>query len=218
MRLALPALGAAILVGAAIVWTPLPATWVDGASADLASAAPAPTAIISPAAVAVRAGLAAITLAPDADPTTLAGNAPIAEPGPPVLVGLIGAGARRIAYVMAGNQTVRAAVGDKVGAWRLASIGAHEVTLRAGGKSLALALYGPRPQPPPVIAAAPDAPTPVAPSTAPAPAAIPRMHALEPASAPPPRAQAAGPHPKYWVGPAASMPPGYVLWKPEMAP
>jgi hypothetical protein len=143
------------------------------------------------------------------------------KPSPPVLVGLAQSGPRRVAYVLEAGQTSRAAVGDKVGNWRLTSIGAHDAVLRDGRKVLTLALYRPRPQPPAPETAAP-APgfTPTTPSATPVlPAALPspRIHAPEPASAPPVRASSA-PRGRYWVGPADRAPQGYVVLRPGEAP
>jgi len=211
MRPLIPALGAAVLVAAAIVWAPLPGRQDAGpAAGDPAAGGPAdPSARItaSPAVAYIQFAPLAATGAAAADP----------KPGPPVLVGLGGAGRMRTAYIMANGAPVRARVGDKVGAWRLAAIGPHSVTLRSGGKSMSLAFYGPRAEPPPVAqpdeTGAPPAPAPAA-ASAPAPPP-PVSHAPEPASAPPPRATG-GRH--YWVGPPGSAPPGYIVLKPGAAP
>ena len=66
-----------------------------------------------------------------------------------MLVGFAGVGRLRTAYIMDAGQPVRARLGDKVGAWRVAAMEPHGVTLRSGGKSMALAFYGPRAAPPP---------------------------------------------------------------------
>lgn len=210
MRPLIPALGAAVLVAAAIVATPLP----GGQDAESAAGAPAIPAADPSARITASPAAAYIQFAPGATSAPATG-AP--KPGPPVLVGLGGAGRMRTAYIMANGATVRAQIGDKVGAWRLAAIGPHSVTLRSAGKSMSLAFYGPRPEPPPP-AAQPDqaAPPAAAPAAAPAPAAPPPVsHAPEPASAPPPRS---GGRPRYWVGPPGSAPPGFTVLKPGQLP
>lgn len=211
MRPLIPALGAAVLVAAAIIWAPLPSGQdADPAGGDPAGGGPADR----PARITASPAAAYIQFAPVAA-TGAAAAAP--KPGPPVLVGLGGAGRMRTAYIMANGAPVRARVGDKVGAWRLAAIGPHSVTLRSGGQSMSLAFYGPRAEPPPL--AQPDeaaAQPAAAPAAAPVPAAPPPVsHAPEPASAPPPRSTG-GRH--YWVGPPGSAPPGYILLKPGQLP
>ena len=219
MRATLPALGAAAALAAASLWTPLPRAWVDVPAADASADPRAPSAIAPPSGIVPSVAAGYVQFGAAAGPTgaapSAAVSAPPPKPGPPVLVGLIGAGQRRIAYILAGGQTTRAALGDRVGAWRVAAIGAHGTTLRSGGRTLTLALYGPRvaPSPPPAVVAAPAATT----SAAASPAAPPRSHALEPASAPRASARAPG-GPKYWVGPAGSAPPGYVVLKPGEIP
>ncbi len=212
MRPLIPALGAAVLVAAAIVWAPLPGGRdADPVAGDLAGGDQADP----PARITASPAAAYIQFAP-AQATGAAAAAP--KPGPPVLVGLGGAGRMRTAYIMANGAAVRARVGDKIGAWRLAAIGPHSVTLRSGGKAMSLAFYGPRAEPPPP-AVQPDeaAAQPAASSAAaPAPAAPPPVsHAPEPASAPPPRATGGR---RYWVGPPGSAPPGYIVLKPGQLP
>ena len=204
MRPLLPALGASLLVAAAIIWTPLP----GHPDADpIAGAAP----IATPRAIAASPAAAFVQFAPLVAASGAGGPA---KPEPPVLVGFAGVGRLRTAYIMDAGQPVRARLGDKVGAWRLAAMGPHGVTLRCGGKALALAFYGPRAAPPPpatpldaTLAAAAPAPPPPPP----------QPHALEPASAPPPRH---APHggPRYWAGPPGSAPPGYIVLKPGELP
>jgi hypothetical protein len=205
MRPLVPALGAAVLVAAAIVWAPLPGGQdADPTAGDPAAGGPADP----PARITASPAAAYIQFAPA---NAIAGAAAAPKPGPPVLVGLGGAGRMRTAYIMANGATVRAQVGDKVGAWRLAAIGPHSVTLRSGGKSMSLAFYGPRAEPPP-----PAQPDEAAAAPAAAPAAPPPVsHAPEPASAPPPRATGGR---RYWVGPPGSAPPGYIVLKPGQAP
>lgn len=209
MRPLIPALGAAVLVAAAIVWAPLP----GGQEADPAAGDPVNDAADPPARITASPAAAYIQFAPV---TTIGAASAAPKPGPPVLVGLGGAGRMRTAYIMEGGSPVRAHVGDKVGGWRLAAIGLHNVTLRSGGKSMSLAFYGPRQEPAPVAqpdeAVAPAA----APAAAPAPPAPPPVsHAPEPASAPPPRSTGGR---RYWVGPPGSAPPGYIVLKPGEAP
>ena len=211
MRATVISFGAATALGAAIVWTPLPAGLFRADDA----ATPRPAHALSTSAVAtsdVTASRAAamVQFAPD---TILASAAP--KPGPPILVGLIGSGPRGIAYVIYAGQTARAGLWDKVGPWRVTGIGPRGVTLHDGGKSLALSFYGPRPAPPPPqFAASADgsAAPPPAPSGAP-----PSVHAMEPASAPAPQAPA-GKHPRYWVGPPGSAPPGFIQLRPGERP
>jgi hypothetical protein len=212
MRATVISLGVAALLGAVILWAPAPrASADDGEAAGPVRAAFPP--LTAPGAVAPSHAASFIRFAPDVVDTAAA-----PKPAPPVLVGLIGSGPRRIAYVLLGAETVRAGLWDKVGSWRLTAIGPHGVTLSAGRKSLALALYGPRPQPPAPPAASPaDAMAAPAPPP-PAPLASPmHSHALEPASAPQPRSQV-GNRPRYLVGPPGSAPPGYTVLKPGEAP
>jgi 2-oxoglutarate dehydrogenase E2 component (dihydrolipoamide succinyltransferase) len=218
MRPLLPALAGAVLVAAATVWTPLPGPQ-DAAGADpAADPAPAPGAARPQAAVTASPALAFVKFAPfAAGGAAAAGAAP--RPGPPQLVGLAGAGRARTAYIMDAGEPLRARVGDKVGEWRLAAIGPHSVTLRAGGKSLQLAFYGPRSEPAPP--AAPDAAAPPAaapPAAAPAPVAPAPLqsHAPEPASAPAPRGHGGGK--RYWVGAPGSAPPGFTVLPPGQLP
>ncbi|HEY1427600.1 MAG TPA: hypothetical protein VGF50_13085 [Caulobacteraceae bacterium] len=217
MRPLIPALGASALVAAAIVWAPLPGAQ-DPAPAvgDPARPAAAPAAATPAAAPA----MAYVRFAPDAAAAAAAAAAP--KPTPPALVGLAGAGRARTAYIMADGAPVRARVGDKVGRWRLAAVGPHSVTLTAGGKTMSLAFFGPRPTPPPPP---PSVLEPSAPASDAQPAAQPaapppvREHAVEPASAPPPYASPrAGPRPCYWVGPAATAPKGCIALKPGQLP
>ncbi|HWF77472.1 MAG TPA: hypothetical protein VN694_09875 [Caulobacteraceae bacterium] len=120
---------------------------------------------------------------------------------------------------MDAGSPVFARVGDKVGKWRLAAIGPHSVTLRAAGKSMQLAFYGPREEPPPPpVASEAAAPAPAPPAAAPS-APVPppvQSHAPEPASAPAPRGRGGGK--RYWVGPPGTAPPGYVVLLPGQAP
>ncbi len=215
MRLALTSPAVAAALAAAIIWAPLPHRLIGGGGDVAAPAAPpASDALVEPGAITpshaatyVRFGLEA----PDA-----AASRPPPKPAPPALVGLIGSGPRRIAYVLIGGQTVRAGLWDKVGPWRLTGIGPRGVTLSAGRRSLVLALFGPRPQPPPPPApASAEASADAPPAAAPTPAA-PRVHGLEPASAPSPRA--AGGRARYWAGPPGSAPPGYIVLKPGQTP
>ena len=199
-------LGAATVLGAAIIWTPLPASvFADGGAPGPKPAHTPSLAEITSGDITVSRAAAMVQFGPDA---SLAAGAP----GPPILVGLIGSG-RRIAYVTYAGQTARAGLWDKVGPWRVTGIGPHGVTLHDGGKSLALSLYGPRPTP------APPQPTTIADGSAPPLPAAPQppMHALEPASAPPTRAPA-GRHPRYWVGPPGSAPPGFTQLRPGESP
>ncbi|HWF77289.1 MAG TPA: hypothetical protein VN694_08945 [Caulobacteraceae bacterium] len=218
MRPLIPALAVSVLAAAAIVWAPLPGHQdpADPAAdpAPASAAAPQGAATPSPA-------IALVTFAPLAPAGGDAAGAP-PKPGPPVLVGLAGAGRARTAYIMDAGSPVRARVGDKVGKWRLAAIGPHSVTLRAAGKSMQLAFYGPREEPP-TPAAAPEvaAPAPAAPAAAPPPTPAPapppvQSHAPELASAPAPRGHGSGR--RYWVGPPGSAPPGYVVLQPGQAP
>ena len=200
MRATVISLALSALLGAVILWAPAPRAFTTDGDAVIpphAAPSPPPTA---PSAIAPSHAASFIRFAPE---VVDAAAAP--KPVPPVLVGLIGSGPRRIAYVLLGAETVRAGLWDKVGSWRLTAIGPHGVTLSAGRKSLALALYGPRPQPPP---AAPAAASPADTSAPPAPPPVSpvppmRSHALEPASAPQPRAQG-GARPRYWVVPGIS--------------
>jgi hypothetical protein len=212
MRTALISLGAASALAAAIAWAPL-AGGLTGGGAD--GAAPRPllspaVALIAPSDITPSHAATFVQFGPEA-----ADSATASAPAPPALVGMIGWGPRRIAYVLIGGQTVRAGLWDKVGPWRLTAIGPRGVTLSAGHRSLALAFYGPRPQPPPPAASAdaPSSPAAVAPPTS---QAAPPMHALEPASAPLPARP--GHRPRYWVGPPGSAPPGSIVLKPGQTP
>ena len=211
MRTIALSLGAATALGAAIVWTPLPPSLFLASDAAGPKSARVPSfAAVAPTDVSASHAAAMVQFGPDA---SLATAAP--KPGPPVLVGLIGSGPRRIAYVMYAGQTARAGLWDKVGPWRVTGIGPRGATLHDGGKSLTLGFYGPRPAPPaPQVAANADG---SAGSPAAAPASPPTMHALEPASAPPPKAPA-GRHPRYWAGPPGSAPPGFTQLKPGERP
>jgi hypothetical protein len=220
-------LGVALALAAAIVWAPAPGGWLEDDPPVGAAGAPAPPAVTSPqsvqasvAAAQVQFALAAAT--PDATQAAAGLAPPKPAPGPPILVGLTDGSPRRFAYVLNDSQTVRAGLWDKVGKWRVTAIGPHGITLSAGRQSLELALYGPRPTPPPAAAVDAALPAPTAPS-APAqtaaalPPAAPRPHALEPASAPSPGA-GEGRHAHYWVGPPDHAPPGYLVLKPGQAP
>ncbi len=207
MNLALIALAGSTAVAAAVLWLPLPApvATADGLAPPVAPATPASRIVASPAA-------ALVAFAPPAE------DAAAPPPrAPPVLVGLIGGQGRRIAYVLWGDETLRAGLGDKVGPWRVAAIGAHDIRLAGGGKPMTLAFYGPRAAPPTPIAAAmtPDANAGATPA---APLAAPPVHAIEPASAPSPPSAPRGGRPRYWVGPPGSAPPGYILLKPGELP
>jgi hypothetical protein len=208
MRPLLPALGASVLLAAAIVWTPLP----GHQDADPVARVAAPMA--TPRAIAASPAAAFVQFAPVVASSGADGPA---KPEPPVLVGFAGVGRQRTAYIMDAGQPVRARLGDKVGAWRLAEMGPHGVTLRSGGKSLALAFYGPRAAPPPpatpLDAALAAAPAAAAPAPPPPPV---QPHALEPASAPIPHAPHSGA--RYWAGPPGSAPPGYIVLKPGELP
>jgi hypothetical protein len=205
-------LAASAALGAAILWAPLPAA-VFGPEAPVApvrpmATAPAPAGTIQPSRAA-----ALIQFAPPPE------AAAAAKPDPPVLVGVVGSGPRRIAYVTYGGQTVRAGLWDKVGPWRVTAIGPHGATLAGGGKRMALAFFGPHPlpAPPPAAGPSPDdegGPPPAPPTPPPtARASAPVMHTPEPASAPhPPGGR------RYWVGPPGSAPPGYIVLKPGQAP
>ena len=220
MRPLIPALGASVLVAAAIAWSPLPGSDAAGSGDPAPAADPAKPAADPPAAAPAAApAMADVRFAPDAGLTAAAAAAP--KPLPPQLVGLAGAGPARTAYIIADGAPVRAHVGDKIGRWRLASIGPNSITLRAGRKTMSLAFFGPRPlPPPPVVALEPGAPASglqaAAQPRAPPPV---REHALEPASAPAEvAAPRAGPHPCYWVGSAASAPKGCIALKPGQMP
>jgi hypothetical protein len=210
MRAAVLCLGAAAALGAAIVWTPLPASVFR---ADVASspkpAHPPLLAAIATGDIAASHAAAMVQFGPEESSATPA-------PGPPILVGLIGSGPRRIAYVMFAGQTTRAGIWDKVGPWRVTGMGPRGVTLHDGGKSLALSFYGPRPAPPPPQLAANSGGSDGAPPAAPA-SPPPPMHALEPASAPQPQPPAAR-RSRYWVGPPGSAPPGFTQLKPGERP
>jgi hypothetical protein len=212
MRTILLSLGAATALGAAIVWTPLPASLSPhggDASSSKAMRPPALT-MAAPGDIAASHAASLLQFGPDAN---LAAATP--RPGPPILVGLIRSGPRRIAYVMYAGQTARAGLWDKVGPWRVTGIGPHGVTLQGGGRPLALTFYAPRPAPPPPQLAANEdesAGTPPAAAAAPPP-----MHALEPASAPQPP-PSGGKHARYWAGPPGSAPPGYIVLKPGERP
>lgn len=220
MRTALISLGAAATLAAAVAWAPLPRGWTgDG---DEGAAPPPPplhrpaAALIAPSDVTASRAATFIQFAPEA----AGGGAASAQapPAPPALVGMIGSGPRRIAYVLIGGQAVRAGLWDKVGPWRLTAIGPRGVTLSVGRRSLALAFYGPRPQPqppPPAPAAGADAPSNPA-AVAPPPSPPPPIHALEPASAPLPATLRH--RPRYWVGPPGSAPPGSIVLKPGQTP
>jgi hypothetical protein len=218
MRLALISPAVAAALAAAIFWTPLP-HGLAGGDDDAAVSAPGRSAgetAVDPAAITPSHAATFVRFGAE----TVGGGAiavPPPKPAPPALVGLIGSGPRRIAYVLIAGQTVRAGLWDKVGRWRLTAIGPRGVTLSAGRRSLALALYGPRPQPltPPIPAASAEPADNAPPPAAPAPTA-PRVHALEPASAPAPRA--VGSHERYWSGPPGSAPPGYIVLKPGQLP
>jgi hypothetical protein len=210
VRALLISFGAATALGAAIAWAPLPASLFQGDGAALPKLArpPSPMAV-APVAASRAAGL--VQFGPDQSQSAQP------KPGPPILVGVIGSGPRRIAYVMFAGQTTRAGLWDKVGPWRVTGIGPRGVTLQGGGKKLTLGFYGPRPTPPaPLLAADVDAPAGSPPPPAPA-SPPPPMHALEPASAPRPQASA-GKHPRYWAGPPGSAPPGYIQLKPGELP
>jgi hypothetical protein len=208
MRPLLPALGASVLVAAAIVWTPLPGR--DDADPVARVAVP----VAATRAIAASPAAALVQFAPVVAASGAGGSA---KPEPPVLVGFAGVGRLRTAYIMDAGQPVRARLGDKVGAWRVAAMGPHGVTLRSGGKSMALAFYGPRAAPPPATpldtALAAASPAAVAPGPPPPPV---QPHALEPASAPIPHAPRGGP--RYWAGPPGSAPPGYIVLKPGELP
>jgi hypothetical protein len=217
MRPLIPALAVSVLAAAAIVWTPLPSRnqAAGDPPADPGAAPAGPQAAVAPS-----PAVAYVKFAPLAPGGDAAGAPP--KPGPPVLVGLAGAGRGRTAYIMDAGQPVRARVGDKVGKWRLAAIGPHSVTLRAAGKSMQLPFYGPRAEPPPAAApeaaatAQVDSPPAAPPAAAPVPPPPVQTHAPEPASAPSPHGR--GGSPRYWVGPPGSAPPGYILLKPGQAP
>jgi hypothetical protein len=208
MRPLIPALAASALVAAAIVWTPLPGQDdpPDPPADPAAAPAAGPQRALTPSPAIAYVRFAPLAAGADA----AAGAAP--KPGPPVLVGLAGAGRARTAYIMDAGAPVRARLGDKVGKWRLAAIGPHSVTLRAGGKSMQLAFYGPREAPPPPAASETSAVPAAAPPPAPPPV---QPRALEPASAPAPRGRAGA---RYWVGPPGTAPPGYIQLKPGQTP
>jgi hypothetical protein len=216
MRLALISPAVAAALAAAIVWAPLPHRLIGGDGDFAVPAAPRSSdTLVEPSAIMPSHAATYVRFGPDA-PDAAAGPPP-PKPAPPALVGLIGSGPRRIAYVLIGGQSVRAGLWDRVGPWRLTAIGPRGVTLSAGRRSLTLALFGPRPQPPPPPPAATvDASADASPAAAPPAPAAPRVHGLEPASAPPPRA--AGSRTRYWVGPSGSAPPGYIVLKPGQAP
>jgi hypothetical protein len=212
MRAMALSLGAAVVLGAAILWTP---ALRASTGEDETVGAPRPPSVspVAPADIAPSHAVSFIRFGPDAVDATAT-----PKPAPPALVGLIGSGPRRIAYVLIGGQTVRAGLWDKVGAWRLTAIGPRGVTLSAGRRALELSFYGPRPQPPsptPIQEAAAGGPPPPVAATPSPPA--PPMHALEPASAPQPRSSG-GHRPLYWAGPPGSAPPGYILLKPGETP
>src|SRR5262249_14448153 len=140
MRPLIPALAGSSLIAAAIVWAPLPGP-SDPAGDPPADVAAAPAAALG--ALTPSAAIANVKFAPLATAGGEAAGGAAPKPGPPVLVGLAGAGRARTAYIMDAGAAVRARIGDKVGPWRLAAIGPHGVTLRDAGKSLQLALYGP---------------------------------------------------------------------------
>ncbi|HVN02365.1 MAG TPA: hypothetical protein VMT68_19355 [Caulobacteraceae bacterium] len=216
------ALGAAVLAGAAIFWAPLPRRWFDAPAAEAPAPPQRPLAgATPPTGVSASAATAYVQFAVAAGPAGGGSATAPAKPGPPVLVGLSQARGRRVAYVLADGQTTRAAVGEWIGPWRVVAIGAHAATLRDGGKTMTLALYGPRAAPPAPALAAAVSPAPSAIAAAPTAAAVPpptpvtpRLRALEPASAP--RRSQAGP--RYWVGPADKAPPGYIVLKPGEPP
>lgn len=219
MRLALISPAVAAAVAAAIVWSPLPRRLVGGDDDTAAPRRPpAPAAVVGPAAITPSHAATFVRFAPEMADAAGSAAAPPPKPAPPALVGLIGSGPRRIAYVMIAGETVRAGLWDRVGPYRLTAIGPRGVTLSAGRKSLSLAFFGPRPQPPAPSAAsaAADVDAQGGPPPPPSPPAAPHVHALEPASAPPPRA--AGGHARYWAGPPGSAPPGYILLKPGQTP
>ncbi|HEX3918863.1 MAG TPA: hypothetical protein VHW60_16120 [Caulobacteraceae bacterium] len=222
MKAMLISLAAATAVAAAVVWAPAPGGWfgADAPAGDDPPPAPAaPAEVIAPAGIHGSAAAAQVQFAAATalDPSQASAAAPPKPPpGPPILVGLTDGAPRRFAYVLEDGQTTRAGLWDKVGKWRVTAIGPHGVTLSAGRQTLALALYGPRPMPPPPIAAADVAPTPP-PVAPPPPQAPPRARALEPASAPSPPATG-GHHAHYWVGPANLAPPGYIALKPGQLP
>jgi hypothetical protein len=218
MRATLVSLGAATVLAAVVAWAPLPGASASDAPGDAPPSAPA--VVVAPQSIRASAASAYIGFAPQQAPLLAPGATlapPKPKPGPPILVGLIGGGPRRIAYVEQDGHTTRAGLWDTVGKWRVTGIGPHGITLSAGRQSLALALYGPHPAPPtPTLASNENAPAPSAPT--PVAAAAPTVHALEPASAPSaPRAPRGG-GARYWSGPPGSAPPGFIVLKPGELP
>lgn len=226
MNPALIAIGGAAAVSAAIALTPTvekPDTSLGleppAAQASQTSRVASPPAVNEP----VPHAAALVHFLPDGvTSNAVAGAAPAVNTAP-VLVGLAFGGARPIAYVMAGGKPWRAGVGDPVGAWKLASIGKHEATLRRDRKVLRLSLFAPRPGPPPPIPSlspfatpqAAAAPAEQTASVTPAPAASPAPANAAPFHpAPPPPAGA----PRYWVGPPGSAPPGFIPMPPSALP
>ncbi len=205
MRPLIPALAASVLVAAAVVWTPLPGP------SDPAGDPPAGPGAVGPqAAVVPSRAVAFVKFAPlAATGDSAAGAAP--KPGPPVLVGLAGAGRARTAYIMDAGSPVRARVGDKIGKWRLTSIGPHSITLRGPGKSMQLAFYGPREAPRPV--AAPEAPPTAA--AASKPAAAPTAAAAPP---PPPPVQPRALEPAFRAGRPRTAAAAWEILEPTARP
>jgi len=218
MRLALISPAVAAVLAAAVAWAPLPHRLIGG-DVDAAGSNPpraAGASAVEPGAITPSHAATFVRFGPETTDGASPAAAPPPKPAPPALVGLIGSSPRRIAYVLLAGQTVRAGLWDKVGPWRLTAIGPRGVTLSAGRKSLSLALYGPRPlPPPPIVAANPNASTDSAPSLGAPSLAAPPMRALEPASAP--VARSAG-RPRYWTGGAGSAPPGYIVLRPDQVP
>ena len=113
MRLALISPAVAAALAAAIVWAPLPHRLIGGDGDFAVPAAPRSSdTLVEPSAIMPSHAATYVRFGPDA-PDAAAGPPP-PKPAPPALVGLIGSGPRRIAYVLIGGQTVRAGLWDKV--------------------------------------------------------------------------------------------------------
>ena len=211
MRTMALSLGGATVLGAAIIWAPLPSSFFGAGEPPGSPRRIAAVAVIAPSQIQPSRAASLLSFASDS-----AGGAVAAQkPAPPVLVGVVGSASRRIAYVLYAGQTARAGLWDKVGPWRVTAIGPRGVTLGGGRRPIALAFYGPRPQPPPAPLATADGAGSAEPPPAPSPPVV--AHALEPASAPPPGPSPSGRR-RYWSGPPGSAPPGFIQLKPGEIP
>ena len=122
MRVIAISLGAAAVLGAAILWSPLPPGLLGAQASAPPSRPAAAAALAQPGAIRPSRAAGFVAFAPEA-----AGAS--ANPGTPVLAGVVGSAPRRVAYLLVAGRTVRAGLWDKVGPWRVTAIGARGVRL-----------------------------------------------------------------------------------------